>query len=61
MQKVTSEKNIETDLKNYCTHLISQAENKNSLKDFKGHFVNWKNKRNQDPKTQVSTKPKFAG
>ena len=61
IQKVTFEKTIETDLKNYCTHLISQAENKASLKDFKSHFVNWKNKRNQDPKTQTSGKPKFSG
>ena len=45
MQKVLQPNNIEFALNDYNTHLIQQSENKNSLKDYKSHFVNWVKKR----------------
>lgn len=47
MQKVIMSGKIEVSLKHYNLHLIAQSESKTSLKDYKSHFVNWMNKRNE--------------
>lgn len=55
MQKVIKPNSITIALKNFNLHLIAQSENKTTLKDYKSHFVNWMNKRNQQ-KTQTESK-----
>jgi len=47
MQKVLNPLNIEFALKDYNIHLTQQGENKNSLKDYKSHFVNWVKKKKE--------------
>jgi len=47
MQKVLTLVTIEFALKDYNIHLIQQGETKNSLKDYKSHFVNWVKKRKE--------------
>ena len=47
MQKVLTPTNIEFALKDYNIHLTQQGEIKNSLKDYKSHFVNWVKKKKE--------------
>jgi len=58
MQKVVLKGKTEIALKNFNLHLISQSENKTTLKDYKSHFVNWMNKRNQQKATESNNDPK---
>lgn len=41
IQKVLNQNTIEFALNDFNIHLTQQAENKNSLKEYKSHFVNW--------------------
>jgi len=58
MQKVVLKGKTEIALKNFNLHLISQSENKTTLKDYKSHFVNWMNKRNQQKAVEANNDPK---
>lgn len=58
IQKVIMNGKIEVSLKNYNLHLIAQSESKTSLKDYKSHFVNWMNKRNQQKAIEDKNKQK---
>lgn len=53
MQKVLKPETIEFALNDYNIHLIQQSELKNSIKDYKSHFVNWvKKKKELNQKTE---------
>jgi hypothetical protein len=47
MQKVLTPITIEFALKDYNIHLIQQGENKNNIKEYKSHFVNWVKKKKE--------------